>query len=97
MADKEKLYAVRWEGADDEHLGMIGLSVPSLDRANAAAARIYKNVKILQVMSVTGEQLDKMKKDLLAKYAARIPIDEKTGGVPELALHKPELLADENV
>lgn len=96
-ASKPGHYGVIFKAADGEHIMSLGLASGRNDRrAREAAERMVKPPnEVVSCQFMPRDIYLKKVQEILAKYPNRIPIQEKTDGVPNAALANPELLSEE--
>lgn len=95
-AKDPQMYAVTFTGADGDHLFGMTYTKKSQSAAERHAKHFAKENPIKSVIPISGpEELEAMKKSLLAANPARIPIDELTDGQPNRVFHDPSLLEPE--
>lgn len=92
-----QMYAVFFEGADGGHLAELTLTKRDTAAARRHAELIFSKLTVKEVRPVSGpEEIKRLAKEVVDAHPSRVPIDEKTGGVPNLALSDPDLLADDD-
>lgn len=95
MANKARKYAVIFEAADGLHVADMSVSNDRISEAHAHAAQMFKGLKY-ELRPVKGPaEVKAIANEILKKYPSRTPIDEKTGGFPNLVLNDHDIVKDE--
>lgn len=90
------LYAVKFTLSDGDHIAKLVLPNRDDSLARFKADRIFKNVLPVELQYTDRQGYAQMVDAVKNKYPARVPIAERTGGIPNRVLHNPDLVNDES-